>query len=170
MFPPQSLVVFLISHIHSSLFSNWKRNVSSEFFNTQAPSISIEKLVLLCHARCVLSCLSCDGHSLLLSSYLSRIGRIENPSCSTCRHLSQDTFHLILHCSYRLFALLALWQFSVSLQPLVQALGNFLASGASWSSAINPSLEMGRVTTTTAKLKLLMHYYVTKRISKFTHS
>ena len=28
--------------------------------------------------------------------YLLRIGRIENPSCSTCRHLSQDTSHLIL--------------------------------------------------------------------------
>ena len=35
---------------------------------------------------------------LLLSSYLSRIGRIENPSFSACRHPSQDTSHLILHC------------------------------------------------------------------------
>ena len=33
-----------------------------------------------------------------LSSYLSRIGRIENPSCSDCEHLSQDISHLILHC------------------------------------------------------------------------
>ena len=50
------------------------------------------------HARCVLSRLRCNGHSLLLSSYLSRIGRIENPSCSACGHPSQDTSHLILHC------------------------------------------------------------------------
>ena len=28
------------------------------------------------HARCVLSRLRCNGHSLLLGSYLSRIGRI----------------------------------------------------------------------------------------------
>ena len=30
------------------------------------------------HARCVLSRLRCNEHSLLLGSYLSRIGRIEN--------------------------------------------------------------------------------------------
>ena len=50
------------------------------------------------HARCVLSRLRCNGHSLLLGSYVSRIGRIENPSCSACGHSSQDTSHLILHC------------------------------------------------------------------------
>ena len=32
------------------------------------------------------------------SSYLSRLGRIENPFCRACRHSSQDTSHLILHC------------------------------------------------------------------------
>ena len=50
------------------------------------------------HACCVLSRLCGNGHSLLLGSYLSRIGRIENSSCSACGHSSQDTFHLILHC------------------------------------------------------------------------
>ena len=50
------------------------------------------------HARCVLSRLCCNGHSLLLGSYLSRIGRIENPSCSACGHSSQDISHVILHC------------------------------------------------------------------------
>ena len=50
------------------------------------------------HARCVLSRLHCNGHSLLLGSYLSRIGKIENPSCSACGHSSQDISHLILHC------------------------------------------------------------------------
>ena len=29
---------------------------------------------------------------------LSRIGRIEDPSCSACAHSSQETFHLIRHC------------------------------------------------------------------------
>ena len=88
----------LISRIHSSIFSDWRRTVSSKFFVTLLPSISIEEHVVPCHVRCALSRLHCNGHSLLLSSYLSRIGRIENPSCSTRGHLPQDTSHLILHC------------------------------------------------------------------------
>ena len=88
----------LTSRIHSRLFSDWRRTVSSKYFDTQVPLISTEELVLPRHARCVLSRLCCNGHSLLLGSYLSRIGRIENSSCSACRHLSQDISHLILHC------------------------------------------------------------------------
>ena len=88
----------LISHIHSCLFSDWRRTVSSKFFDTQVPSISTKELVLPRHARCVLSRLRCNGHSLLLGSYLFRIGRTENTSCSACGHPSQDTSHLILHC------------------------------------------------------------------------
>ena len=88
----------LTSRIHSGLISDWRRTVSSKFFDTQVPSISTEELVLPRHARGVLSRLCCNGHSLLLGSYLSRIGRIENPSCSACGHSSQDTSHLILHC------------------------------------------------------------------------
>ena len=89
----------LISRIHSCLISDWRRTVSSKLFDTQVPSISTEELVLRRHARCVLSRLCCSGHSLRLSFYLTGIGRIENPSCSACGHLSQDTFHLILHCT-----------------------------------------------------------------------
>ena len=88
----------LISRIHSCFFSDLRRTVSSKFFDTQVPSISTEELVLPRHARCVLSCLRCNGHSLLFSSYLARIGRIETPSCSACGHSSQDISHLILHC------------------------------------------------------------------------
>ena len=88
----------LISRIHSRLISDWRRTVSSKDFDTQVPSISIEELVLPRHARCVLFRLRCNGHSLLLGSYHSRIGRIDNPSCSACGHLSQDISHLILHC------------------------------------------------------------------------
>ena len=88
----------LISRIHSSLFSDWRRTVSSKFFDTQVSWISTEKLVLSRHARWVLSRLRCNGHSLFLSSYLSRIGRIENPFCSACDHSSQDISHLILQC------------------------------------------------------------------------
>ena len=88
----------LISRIHSRLFSDWRRTVSSKYFDTQVPSISTEELVLPRHARCALSRLRCNGHSLLLGSYLFRIGRIENSSCSASGHSSQDTSHLILHC------------------------------------------------------------------------
>ena len=88
----------VISGIHSCLISDWRRTVSSNYFDTQVPSISTEELVLPRHARCALSRLRCNGHSLLLGSYLSRIGRIENPSCSACGHPSQDISHLILHC------------------------------------------------------------------------
>ena len=45
----------LTSRIHSCLISDWRRTVSSKFFDTQAPSISDEELVLPRHACCVLS-------------------------------------------------------------------------------------------------------------------
>ena len=48
------------------LISDWRRTVSSKYFDTQVPSISAEELVLPRHARCVLSRLRCNGHSLLL--------------------------------------------------------------------------------------------------------
>ena len=86
------------SRIHSRLFSDWRHTVSSKYSDTQVLSIFIEEFVLPRHARCVLSRLRCNGHSLLLGSYRSRIGRIENPSCSACGHPSQDICHLILHC------------------------------------------------------------------------
>ena len=88
----------LVSRIHSSLLSDWRRTVSSKFFDAQVSSIATEELVLPRHPLCVLSRLRCNGYSLLLSSYLSRIGRIENSFCSACEHSSQDTSHLILHC------------------------------------------------------------------------
>ena len=98
--PPQSPVVsLLLSLVFTLLFSRTGGVLSHRsIFDTQVPSISTEELVLPRHARCVLSRLRCNGHSLLLGSYLSRIGGIENPSCSACGHSSQDTFHLILHC------------------------------------------------------------------------
>ena len=135
----------LTSHMHSRLISDWRRTVSLKFFDTQVPSIFTKELVLPCHARCVLSRLRCNRHSLLLGSYLSRIGRIENPSCNTCGHSSQDTSDLILHCPATDSAPLTLWQLSVSLRSLVQTLGSFPASGAPWSFVMPSSLGRGRV-------------------------
>ena len=118
--PPQSpcSLSSFISRIQSRLFSDWRRTVSSKYFDTQVPSICTEELVLPRHARCVLSRLLCNGHSLLFGSYLSRIGRIENPSCSACGHSSQDISHLILHCPATDFLRRSLFGDSLSLYDL----------------------------------------------------
>ena len=79
--------------------------VSSKYFDTHLSSFSTEGLVLPRHARCVLPRFRCNGHSLLLASYLSRICGIENPSCSACGHSSQDTF--ISFCAVQLRTLCA---------------------------------------------------------------
>ena len=114
---PCSLSPF-ISRIHSSLFSDWRRTVSSKFFHIQVPPISTEELVLPRHARCVLSRLRCNGHSLLLSSYLFKIGKIKNPSCSPSGHSSQHTSHLILHCPVTYSLCRSLFGDSLSLYDL----------------------------------------------------
>ena len=96
--PLQSFVVsFLLSLVITFIFLGLKAYCVIEFFDPQVSSISTEELVLPRHARCAPSRLRCNRHSLLLSSYLSRIGRIENLSCSACGHPSQGTYHLILH-------------------------------------------------------------------------
>ena len=122
--PPLSLVVSLLLSLVSTL-------VSSKYLDTQVAWISTEELVLPRHARCVLTRLRCNGHSLLLGSYLSRIGRTENPSCSAYGHPYQDTFHLILHCPATDFLRRSLFGDSLSLYE--------------WSSAMPPSLGRGQV-------------------------
>ena len=112
-----------LSPLISRLISDWRRTVSSKFFDTQNPSIFTEELVLPRHARCVLSRLRCNGHSLLLGSYLSRTCRIENASCSAAHSLA--TLYLST--------------------TLVQTLGSCPASGVPWSSAMPPSLGRGWV-------------------------
>ena len=124
--PLQSLVVSpLISRIYSCLFSDWRRTASSKFFETQVSSISTEELVLPRHARCVLSRLRCNGHSLLLGSYLSRIGRIEILPAAPVN--TRPRTPLISFCTVQLRTL---WRLSVSLRPLVQTFGSCPASGA----------------------------------------
>ena len=123
----------LISRIHYCLFSDWRHTVSSKYFDSQVPSISTEELVLPRHDRC-------KGHSLLLGSYFSRIGRFENPSAAPA-----DTSHFILHCTATDSMPLTRWQLSVSLRPLIQILESCPGYGAPWSSAMPPSLGRGRV-------------------------
>ena len=127
-----------ICRIHSCLLSDWRRTVSSKYFDTQVTLISTEELVLPRHARCVLSRLRCNGHSLLLGSYFSRIGRIENPFCSACG--TRPRTFLISFCTVQLQTL---WRLSVSVRPLVQTLGSCTASGAPWSSVMSPIPRKG---------------------------
>ena len=109
------------------------------------------------HARCVLSRLHYNGHSLPLGSYLSRIGRIENPCCSACGHFSS---HSALS-SYGLLASLALWRLSVSLRPLVQSLGSCPASGAPWSSAMPPIPRKGSGNQQQQRISLCWELHIT---------
>ena len=64
---PKFLVVTLLLSLVSALVFSRIGGciVSSKFFDTQVPSISTVELVLPCHARCVLSRLRCNGHTLL---------------------------------------------------------------------------------------------------------
>ena len=123
--PLQSIVV---SALTSRIRFSWTGGVLSHLNSSidRFPRFPSRNLCSL-HARCVFSRLCCNGHSLLLSFYVSRIGRIENPSCSACVHSSQDTSHLILHCLATDSLRLSLF---VSLRPVVQALGSYPASGA----------------------------------------
>ena len=100
---PRSFFPFS-SRIHSFLLSDWRRTVSSKFFNTQVPSISTKELVL-CRLRC-------NGHSLLLSSYLYDWQNWE----SLMQRLRTFVLgHLSSHCAqhYGLFAPLTFWRLSL---------------------------------------------------------
>ena len=137
----------LISRIHSYLFSDWRRTVSPKFCDTQVFSIFTEEVMLPRHARYALSRLYSNGHSLLLNSYLSRIDRIENSSCSACGYSFQDTSHLILHCPATDSLRHSL--FGDSIRFLFQALGSCPVYGTPKSSTMPPSLGRGQVETTT---------------------
>ena len=127
------------SHVVCSLVSTffWLETLSLiKILGHTGPSVSAEVLALPRHARCVLSRLRCYGHSLPLNSYLSRISRIENPSCSACGHPSQDISRLILYCPATRTLRRSLWS-----RPLVVRL---------WSSMISAMpLSSGRVRVTT---------------------
>ena len=111
-------------------------------------------------------CLRSNGHSLLLSSYLSRIGRIENLSCNACGHSSQGTFHLIVHCPATDSLRRSLFCNFLSLRPLAQALEGCLASGAPLNHAPIPRKGLGNNNSKIEITALLG----TKGVSKFRHS
>jgi len=110
-----------------------------EILLTTPSPVSSEELALPRLIRCELSRLRCNGHSLLLSSYLCRIKRKENSSCSVCGHHLQDLTRLLFDCSVS--------------EPLRRAIfgttssifGHAPTVGSPWSSSTLPSLGRGRV-------------------------
>ena len=95
----------LISRIHSWLFSDWRCTVSSKYFDTQVSSFSTEELVLPRHARCVLSRLCCNGHSLLLGSI--SLGLAESRILPAAPADTRPRTHLISFCTVQLRTLCA---------------------------------------------------------------
>ena len=97
--PPQSPVVSLLLSLVSTLvlFRTGgvlsHRSILTHRFPRFPPRNLCSFVMLAVSSR-----LRCNAHSLHLGSYLSRTGRIENPSYSACGHSSQDISHLILHC------------------------------------------------------------------------
>jgi len=71
-------------------------------FFCQTPSVSSEELILPRLGLCYLSRLRCHGHNIILFSYLCRIIRKDNSSCSACGLHMQDPTHLLLNCPMHL--------------------------------------------------------------------
>ena len=143
-----SLVVSLLLTfvIYSSLFSDWRRTISSKLFDTKVPSVFTEELVLFCYVYCVVSPPPWSEHNLLLHSYFSRIDRIENPSCTVYGHPTQDPSHLVLHRPATEFLRRSLFGNSLALYDLWYR-PYCPVCGTPWPSAKAPSDKRGLVTT-----------------------
>ena len=96
--PPQSLVVSLLLSLVSTLvFSQTgvvlsHRNSLTRRF-PRFPPRNLCSVVMLAVSSFVYA-----ATDTAFFQVLSRIGRIENPSCSACGHSPQYTSYLILHC------------------------------------------------------------------------
>ena len=88
----------LKSSFRQSLYSSWRTSVTSSLIPSQIPKVASEELSLPRSVRCHLSRLRCNGHSLLLNSYLRRIGRSISPCCPLCDSGNHDTSHLLTSC------------------------------------------------------------------------
>ena len=97
--PPQSLVVSLLLSLVSTLVFSRTGGVLSHLNSLTHrfpgfPPRNLCSLVMFAVSSLVFAATD----TAFLGSYLSRIGRIENPSGSACGHSSQDTSYLVLHC------------------------------------------------------------------------
>ena len=110
------------SRVHSCLLSDRRGTVSLKFFDTQVLFVSTEEFVL--------SRLRSNGHTFLLSSFLSRIGRIKDPA------VIRRKTPFILFCT-------------VQLRTLHRLLfGHCAVLGTPWSSGMLSSLGRTRLATT----------------------
>ena len=139
----------LISRIHSCLFSNWRRTVSSKIFDAQVPS-NFHRGTCAPSSRSlcsILSSLQRTQHSFKLfcvDDWQNRKSFLQRLWTLVPEHLSSHSATVQLRTLRR-----SRFGDSLSLRPLVQALGSCPASGAPVSFAIPPSFGRGRVTTTT---------------------
>ena len=136
---------------NSSLCKDWRPTVASKFFNTQDPLVSTEEPVVTHLARCGLSRIHCNGHNLLLNSYLSTVEIAELRILLAASAVIRPRTSFISLCTLSTDSTtLAFWRL-LSIQHVVQTLGNYLDSGTPWSPAMPPSLWRGRATTTTVE-------------------
>ena len=88
----------LTSFFRRSLYTSWRMSVRSSLIPSQIPKVASEELSLPRAARCQLSRLRCNGHSLLLTSYLHRIGRSTSSYCPLCGSGNHDLSHVFSSC------------------------------------------------------------------------
>ena len=129
----------LISRIYSCLFSDWRRTVSSKFFDTQVPSTSTEELVMLA----VSSLVYAATDTALFYAVIS-LGLAESKILPAAPADTRPRTPLISFCTVQLRTLYVAHSLA-TLRPLVQTLGSCAASGAPWSSAMPPSHARGWV-------------------------
>ena len=127
-------------------YHNWRRHFSHSYLNYQVPNVSSEVLLLSRSFRCELFRLRCNGHGLLLSSYLHRISRKENSACSACGHPLQDLNHLLLDCPAYEPLRKSIFGSSLSiLDPRSRPWGVARTAWSPRSSSAPPSLGRGQV-------------------------
>ena len=117
--PLPFLVVILLSFLVSTLFSGSGSVLSHQNFLTRRfPRFPPRNLCSLDTLAVFSLVFVATDTAKELNSYLIRIGRIENPSCSACGHSTQDTSHLILYCPATDFLRRSLFGDSLSLYDL----------------------------------------------------
>jgi len=138
MFPAHT-----IAKIRHTRYSFWRRNLSHnslslpDSFGFLGGTVFSPRLI-----PCELSRLRCHGHSLLSSSYLCRIKRKKNSSCSACGYPLPNLTRLLL-------------VYPAS-EPFRRAIFGTTFSiltsifGSPWSFSTLPSLGRGRVVPTPA--------------------
>ena len=96
-----------MSHLHSFVFSDWRRTVSLKFFDPQVPSISTKELVLPRHARCILSRLRCNGLGILLGSISLGLAESRILPAAPAYKYTRPRTPLISFCTVQLWTLCA---------------------------------------------------------------